>query len=256
MSIQFDFISKLQAPQIGLLWSIFRKKFPNTEQHSPVDPIIEHLGPPSPPKIQIEISNVPPVPQCWFLNEAGSEIIKVQPNRFTHNWRKISSEDVYPRYEHVRNQFLQELTEFCAFLNNEGLGELNPNQCEVTYVNYIEPNNIWDNHRQLGNVLTVWNQNYSDDFLSDAESVRIGAQHVIKTDEGEPIGRLRISAQSAYSVSNNDPVLVVDFTARGAPIKKDLEGVLAFMDKGREMIVRGFASITTIEMHKYWGRIR
>ena len=256
MSIQFDSLPDLKVPQIGLLWSKFRKCFPKTEQHPPLDPVIEKFGLPSQPTAQLEISNVPPVPRCWFLNEAGSELIQIQLDRFTHNWRKISQEDEYPRYAHIRNQFLEELTEFCSFLQAEQLGEFSPNQCEVSYINHIESSNIWSEHSQLSHVLAMWNPALSDEFLPKPESIRVATQHVFHNDDDTPIGRLHILAQPAFSASTNKPILVLSITARGAPEKKSIEGVLAFMDKGREMIVRGFTSVTTPDMHKFWRRIK
>jgi len=41
-------------------------------------------------------------------------------------------------------------------------------------------------------------------------------------------------------------------TARGAPDTPDLDGVLAWMDVGREWIVRGFADITSPSAHALW----
>ncbi len=256
ISIQFDPLPNLQAPQIGLLWSIFRERFPKTEQHSLLNPVVERFGPPSQPKTQLEISNVPPVPRCCFLNEAGSELIQVQLDRFTHNWRKIKLEDEYPRYARIREQFLEELTEFCTFLQDERLGEFKPNQCEISYINHIESSDIWGTHSQLGKVLAMWKPRYSDDFLSEPESIRIATQHVFNNHEDNPMGRLHISAQPAFSVSNNKPVFIISLTARGVPDEQNSKGVLAFMDKGREMIVRGFTSITTPAMHEFWGRTR
>ena len=256
ISIQFDPLPDFQVPQIGLLWSIFRERFPKTEQHSPLSPVIEKFGPPSQPKTQLEISNIPPAPRCWFLNEDGSELIQVQLDWFAHSWRKIKQEDPYPRYAHIRDQFLEELTEFRKFLQTEKLGEFRPNQCEITYINHIEPSNIWETHRQLEKVLAMWKPKYSDDFLSEPENIRVAAQHVFTTDDGNQTGRLHISVQPAFSVSNNEPIFVVSLTARGAPDEQSSQSVLTFIDKGREMIVRGFTSITTPEMHKLWGRTK
>ncbi len=256
LSVQFDPLPGLQTPQIGLLWSTFRERFPRTEQHPPLDPLIEKFEPPSQPSIRLEISNAPPAPRCWFLNEAGSELIQIQPDRFTHNWRKVDREDEYPRYEHVRRQFSEELADFCKFLQVEGLGSFRPNQCEISYINHIEPGDVWSTHGQLSQILTIWKHQYSDDFLSEPESIRTAVQHVFNDDGGDPLGRLHISTQPAFNVVENTPILVMNLTARGAPDRPTNEGVLSFLDRGREMIIRGFASITTPEMHKIWGRIR
>ena len=256
ISVQFDAITNLQVPQIGVFWSRIRDRFPTTEQHPPLESAIEKFGPPTPPKVQLSISQAPPLSRTWFLNEIGSELIQIQTDRFMHNWRKVEEGDSYPRYEHVRQQFSNGLRDFCDFLEEETLGEFRPNQCEISYINHIEINHIWSGHSELSNVLALWNPKCDDDFLSGLENVRVATQHLIVEGGSDPIGRLHISAQPAFRSTNNEPLLVLTLTARGAPVEPTSDDVLAFIDKGREAIVRGFASVTTPEMHKYWGRTR
>ena len=253
ISVQFDSLAQLQVAQIGLLWSKFRKRFPKTEQHAPLAPYIERFEHDPPPTIQLEISNAPPVPRCWFLNDAGSELIQVQLNRFTRNWRKVKIEDEYPRYDYVRSQFSEDLNGFCNFLKDENIGEFRPIQCEISYINNIEPTNIWDEHRDLSKVLAMWNPRNCGRLLSNLENVRVATQHVVNEIAGEPPARLHISTQPAFSSTDKQPLFVLTLTARGAPMEQTTEGVLAFIDKGREMIVRGFKSVTTSEMHDSWG---
>lgn len=253
ISIQFDSLPLLQAPQIGLLWSKFRSRFPQTEQHVPLDPYVEKFDQDSKQTIQLEFSNVPPVPRCWFLNEKGSELIQVQLNRFTRNWRKVNNEDEYPRYEYVRNQFAEDLMEFCQFLEDEDIGEFKPVQCEVSYINHIEQMGAWHNHSELGKVLAMWNPRDCDDLTPSLENIRVATRHIFRDGAGAPLARLHISTQPAYSSSNNQPVFVMNITARGAPFVQSIDGVLSFIDKGRELIVRGFKSVTTSEMHEAWG---
>lgn len=256
ISVQFDSLPGLQAPQVGLLWSSFRGRFPRTEQHSPLDPYIEKFEQPAQPTIQLEFSNVPPVPRCWFLNESGSELIQVQLNRFTRNWRKVNQEDEYPRYKYVRDQFEKDLAEFCDFLQKEKIGDFRPNQCEVSYINNIESTDNWNRHSQLDRVLAMWNPGHCEGLLSNLESARVATQHIIANESGDPKARLHISTQPAFSAVDNKPLFVMNITARGAPTEKSTEGVLDFIDAGREMIVRGFRSVTTSEMHTIWGLIR
>lgn len=253
ISIQFDSLPLLQAPQIGLLWSKFRSRFPQTEQHIPLDPYIEKFDQDSKQTIQLEFSNVPPVPRCWFLNEKGSELIQVQLNRFTRNWRKVNNEDEYPRYEYVRNQFAEDLIEFCQFLEDEDIGEFNPIQCEISYINHIEQMETWGNHSELEKVLAMWNPRDCDDLTPSLENIRVATRHIFRDGAGAPLARLHISTQPAYSSSNNQPVFVMNITARGTPSVQSIDGVLSFVDKGRELIVRGFKSATTSEMHEAWG---
>ena len=73
-------------------------------------------------------------------------------------------------------------------------------------------------------------------------------------DNGEPLGRLHVVEEPRIKLEDGSPLIRLTLTARGAPTKKDFGGVMAFFDIGREFIVRGFASITTAQMHRIWGR--
>lgn len=253
LSVQFQPIPGLQTPQIGLLWENYKDRFPRTEQHPPLDPVEERFGPPVSPSVKFELSTSPPLPRCWFLNEESTELIQIQQDRFVHNWRKANEKEEYPRYEHVRKQFEQELGMFCEFVGTEKLGEFLPNQCEVTYTNAISTEeNI--SHGLVGHVLTPISLNYSDNYLGEPENVRFAAQYIFSDDAGDPMGRLHISIKPAFKVSDGRPIFILNMTARGAPQGKEIKDILNFIDIGREWIVRGFASITTSDMHKHWRR--
>jgi uncharacterized protein (TIGR04255 family) len=204
--------------------------------------------------VRVQMLESPPAPRVWFLNEAGTELIQVQSDRFIHNWRKVGEGDTYPRYEYIRNTFRSELEAFQAILTREEIGEIVPNQCEVTYVNHIVSGSGWNSHGQLGNVLTVFQTAYSDDKLAEPEDVRLGLRFVLKDDHSEPIGRLHISAQPVYRRADHVPMIALTLTARGRPSGEKLDDVLRCLDVGRDSIVCAFASITTPEMHRIWGR--
>jgi len=256
LSVQFNKILGLRTAQMGLLWSAWKDRFPKTEEHPPLESAVECFdegpGPAQGPRIVI--SQAPPVPRCWFLNNSGTELLQVQQDRFVHNWRKVGEGGKYPRYERIREGFSKELNLFCEFLKREKLGELNPTQCEVTYVNHILCGSRFETHSQVERVVTVWRGEYSDTFLQKPEDVRFAARHVIPGEDGQPIGRLHISLQPAYRKTDKVPILVLTLTARGKPEGEGLEGVLAALDRGREWVVRGFASVTTPEMNEKWGR--
>jgi uncharacterized protein (TIGR04255 family) len=254
LSVQFEPLPGLQVPQIGLLWSVFRKDFPRTEQHPPLEPVIERFGPPAGIGIRFELSNTPPQPRCWFLKQDGTELIQVQQDRFIQNWRRRETNDPYPRYEYVRDQFSQNMRAFCVFLEQEKIGAFVPVQCEITYTNVIEPGDAWERHGQLGNVITPLVLKYSDRTLSEPESMQFAAQYQLPGNEG-PMGRLYVLAQPVFRGGDNRALILLNLTVRGVPAgNRILEDVLNFMNFGREQIVRAFASITTPEMHKLWRR--
>lgn len=258
LSVQFEALANLRTPQIGLLWQEFRDRFPVTEEHASLPAVFERFGvPPSQKGVaRLEMLNAPPVPRCWFLNQQGTELIQVQQDRFIHNWRRDGDKGVYPRYESVKATFENEVTRFRDFLSRNQMGNLSPNQCEVTYVNHIVSGEVWKDHSQLGEVLTVFAPRYSDDFRSLPEDGRLSVRYVIRSTADEPIGRLYVAVEPVFRSTDDSPMFALTLTARGRPVGDGIPGVLGFLEVGRRWIVRTFASITTTQMHAVWRRKR
>lgn len=259
LSVQFEPLTALRTPQLGLLWQKFRERFPKIEEHTPLDPMMERFGVSGPPKpsVQFQMMRRPPVPRCWFLNKPGTELIQIQQDRFAHNWRKTDERGVqveYARYKHIRASFRSEMDEFAEFVAQENLGVLQANQCEVTYVNHIAAGSGWEKHGELEKILPLFQARYTDEFLPELEEARVGGAYVIPGSDTKPLGRLRFSIDSAYRRASDKPIMVLNLVARGRPDGDGMDGVMRFLDIGHEWIVRGFAAMTTPEMHKIWGR--
>jgi len=256
LSVQYEPLSQLRTPHLGLFWESIRDHFPVIQEQPPLAPVIEVMGLPPDQEggMRVELLKVPPVPRCWFMSKDGSELLQVQQDRFISNWRKTAREMDYPRYEHVRDMFFENFRLYEEFVNKEKLGDIIPNQCEVTYVNHIPAGETWTNPGQLGKVFTVWTPTYSDEFLSDPEDVKFAIRYAIPGEaQGSVIGRLHISLEPKYS-ADGSLMFVMILTARGLPGAPNAEGVQQFFDLGRKWIVRGFTSITTQQLHEFWGR--
>ncbi|MBM4128312.1 MAG: TIGR04255 family protein [Nitrospira sp.] len=256
LSVQFDTLANLRTPQIGVLWQEFRDRFPKTEEHPPLESAIERFGVSPTPKgvARFQLLSTPPAPRCWFLNEEGTELVQVQHDRFVHNWRKVGDNDTYPRYDHVRATFESELKRFSEVLLRQELGELHPNQCEITYVNHIVSGEGWTTHGQLGDIVNLFSLHYTDAFHPEPEDCRLAARFVIPNRSGEPVGRLHVAIEPVYRTSDDAPMFALTLTARGRPLSYGLSGVLEVLDLGREWIVRTFATMTTPKMHALWRR--
>ncbi|RPI87569.1 MAG: TIGR04255 family protein [Planctomycetaceae bacterium] len=256
LSLQFETLEGLRTPQIGLVWAQFRDRFPLTEEHTPLDAIVERFGVPraGTAEMRLQMLESPPVPRVWFLQPGGAELIQVQPDRFVHNWRKLGGTEHYPRYPRIREAFFAELQKFQAILESERIGPIVPTQCEVTYVNSIVAGEGWHSHSELGKVLTVFSAASSDTALAELEDAKVSLRFVLRNERQEPVGRLHISAVPAYAPIDLAPQIVLTLTARARPAGETLGDVLACLDLGRSAIVRAFASITTPEMHRIWRR--
>ena len=257
LGVQFEPLENLHIPRIGLLWQRFRDQLPIVEQQPPIAPIIERVGARAPlQRPGFEILQRPPLPRCWFLDRAGTELLQIQQDRLIWNWRKTSDSAPYPRYEDgVRPRFVEYLDKFLDFLKDEEMGDFRPNQCEVTYVNHIVSGEGWSTHSEIDKVFVGWNSAYKEHALLDLENIQFNCRHIIYDEAHKFLGRLHVNVEPVFELSGDKPMFVLSYTARGMPLSPDRDGVLGFLDLGRQRIVETFDNATTPEMHRIWRRI-
>ena len=252
LSLQFEPLQEFSLVHVGLLWHKFRHTFPLIEERTPLDAARETFEVPSPRHEEVPIEGRPPLPRVCFLNESKTELIQIQADRFIHSWRragKISTH--YPRYERIRTNFRHEVWEFQELLTDEKLGKVGVEQCEITYVNHIEPCEAWHSHGQIEGVLRTWTAQPRS-FLPETEDGSVQQRFVIRNDSNRPLGRLHVSLAPGWK-EDESPIFVLTLTARGSPLDKGINGAFDFFDLGREWIVKGFLDLTTTDMHRAWG---
>jgi uncharacterized protein (TIGR04255 family) len=252
LAIQFDPISALTTAHLGALWTLFRDHFPDLSVQAPRQPSFEDLGPQRPPtpSIQLQLPHGPA--RVWFTTSSGGELIQVQPDRFVFNWKATESDHSYPRYKQVRASFERHLKTFLRFLEEHRFPSPEPNQCEVSYVNHVWSGDGWETFDQLGVVIPSWEHRTSDGYLPAPEDIRVSVKY--RLPPSAPLGRLHINVEPHYRISDAKRLFHIRLTARGAPLRSDVEGAFAFLDIGHEWIVRGFTSFTSSAMHSVWER--
>jgi uncharacterized protein (TIGR04255 family) len=194
------------------------------------------------------------MPRYWFEKRGTPDLLQLQQDRVIHNWRKQEGDGVYPRYETLRERFRSEVKEFVAFLEDEKIGELRPNQCEVTYTNIIELSDSDGLHDRLKGITPLWTGQFSETSAADLENAIVQLRFKL-TDSDRPVGRVYVSFQPA--ILRTDPsqeVIKLDITARGRPKHETCESAFEFFDFGRRAVVKTFAAVTTPSMHSVWGR--
>jgi uncharacterized protein (TIGR04255 family) len=256
LSIQFGQLPGFRTVHAGLLWSELRAQYPRVSEQPPVSPVYETFGSPAAPGfhgIQFEQLLGVPALRVWFEEENGEHLLQIQPDRLICNWRKQKSSSTYPRYEVLRERFLLN-TEFVKqFLEREQLGQITPNQCEVTYINTIQIPDVKDPHQRLKDVTPLWSGRPTSRTLPRCENAGIQARYVLSM-AGKPYGRLYVNFTPGVLAPENTPVIRLELTARGKPSGNTIEDAFALLDEERRVIVEGFAAVTTTKMHKIWGR--
>lgn len=263
LGAQFKPLSPLGIPQLGLLWGHFRDRFPKVEHQPPLPHEIERRGVRFQRPIDIRVlePNAVLVPRLWMIRESGTELLQVQQDRFVRNWRRYQDGGVrYPEYvEHLRPKFIEDMDEFRAFVEAEHLGELAFDQCDLTYVNHIEPSGVWESHAEVAKVFPGLAPGGGVSPRRPLDAIGVRTQYELVGESGNFVGRLHIQLDSATTSPVAErpeplPLFVLQLTARGSPIGQGLDGVMAFLDFGHDAIVTTFANITSDAMHRAWGR--
>ena len=265
LSVQFAELEKFKTVQAGLLWnSVFKNKYHQISEHPRIESSFEVIGKNLTQKTNLEIAirNTPEVPRLWFISSENKELVQIQPDRFIHNWRKIGEGENYPRYEQIRKKFFSELRLIRKFSKEENLGKIQPNQCEITYVNHIDTigkeSKFWDS---LHEVFNFWKKTSKSPImengtiLNSIEDTIIKFRQPIISETGDFLGRLFISIEPAIT-PDKKKILRFVLTVKGPSEKKTLIGLGEFFDLGREIIVRNFTHLTTDKMHKIWKRTK
>ena len=256
LGLQFPPVPGLSAAHLALFWGGIRDRYPVAQEQAPLDPAEE---PESPllgqPGIRVEMMSMPGPARLWFLTSDGSELVQIQADRFIRNWRRLSPDVQYPRYEPLRESFVADFEAFANFLASERMPAVAPSLCEVTYINHIaaDVGNVFHGHDDVARVV---NWGVCAVGLPPLEDFRASQRHVLRDPDGTFRGRLYIGLEPVRRVSDGVAAFALTLTARGAPKEPTFGAALELLDRGRREIVEAFAAVTTPQMHELWKRRR
>jgi uncharacterized protein (TIGR04255 family) len=192
-----------------------------------------------------------PAGRMQIKNANSDRMIQVQNTRLHLNWLKKTGQS-YPRYETVRGEFAAVLEKFRQFVAREKLGDFRPNQWEVTYVNQIPQETVWETptdwgfFRPLGSVPTIERVIEGESFSGEWHFVIPGKR-----------GRLHAEWQHGKASAEQKEGSERDFvrltlTARGEISQGDPAAILEGLDLGRSTIVRSFRNLMSDEANHAW----
>jgi uncharacterized protein (TIGR04255 family) len=241
--ILFDPIETLLTPHIGILWQKFQPDYPFCSDVAPLAPKVEVFNESIETQqirlADIRLTDVPPLPRVWFIKSDQTTLIQVQRDRFIHNWRKVSPENEYLRYETLINVFQDHLSCFDSFLNEAGLGEIKPQQYELTYINQIPQGQGWKTLEEIGDIFPdfAWRAN-TQRFLTNPKNTSVTTTF----DLPDEIGRLY--AVINHVMSDTGPTLSFEITVRGIGNYKSREAMRDWFDIAHDWVGKAFADLT------------
>jgi uncharacterized protein (TIGR04255 family) len=259
LALQFD-RPAVDVEVLGLLAGRLKPEFPVQQQVPPLPPMEEPTGP-AQPQFQVQLGAPPTFPRTWFSGPDGHQLVQVQSDRFALNWRRLGGEVPYPRYTFLHDLLTKLLAELREALDATGTDTPAVNFCELLYINEIvvpgvEPG---QRHPDLSQIIRFVEPIAGPTFLPEAEDAQLQARWRMPAEAlpvGAEIGRLYVAITPGLRPDTQLPIYLMHVTARIVPpLGCDLGAALDVLDVGHEWIVRGFADLTTDEMHKLW-RIR
>ena len=246
LSLGFQELHGLMRDQLDRLRDEkFRDRYPRQEEMGPFAPMIETED-----GELVAVPSAAPLTNIrrWFLSNSGHELVQAQRNWFARNWRLAgrgvtgSDPPHYPGYEALRDGFISELGLFARFAEENGLGELSPLQCEISYVSHLPAGGAWRSPGELGRALRIFAPR-PEGLLADAEAMRIISQYVIPGEDGGRRGRLYARAETASSEEGH--VVALTLFARAAVVSQ--AAAAEFMDLGHQWITRAYREYLTPE---------
>ena len=247
--ILFKDLEKLLAPYVGILWEKFRDDYPNVQEVSPLAPIAESFDGTKQTEYEYQIS--PSLPRIWFIHKEKKGIIQIQRDRFLYNWRKVSESDAYPRYPFVMQKFKDSLSFFTQFLEQNNIGNIQPKQYELSYINHIPFGEGFNDLSDINNVFPdfIWKNN-RERFLPSPEGINWRTSFLLPDKQG----RLHVVIRDAVRKSDGRPIFILELTVRGGADIPYNE-MTKWFDMAREWIVRGFSDLTQEKFQKeIWRR--
>ncbi len=256
LGVQFEPLPGFRNAHLGAFWKRLGEEWPHVSDAAPIGLQFErfddaeawgevglHLKLTQDPSVRVQIRNA-----------ARDRMIQVQNGRLHYNWVGANGGG-YPRYHAVRPEFDGVLDAFRRFLAEESLGEIRPNQWEITYVNHVPKGSVWNDPADWARLFR------SPIFLPASAKVASlesfgGEWHY----EIQPRrGRLHVQVQHARLATAGGPeVLRLTLTARG-PVQEGEEagrGLDEGLNLGRATIVKAFKELTSDEAHCFWGLCR
>jgi uncharacterized protein (TIGR04255 family) len=248
LGLQFDPLPKMRNAHLGAFWKTLPAEWDAVTDAPSLEPQLESFT--DAPnwgvlrfKVTQDLAN-----RLQIRNRNGDSMIQVQNGRVHVNWLG-HGKSAYPRYEQVRKTFDHSLEQFTRFARQEGLGEIRPNQWEVTYINRIPKGTVWHSpddwrfFRPLGAPVrspSVQLESFGGEWHYEIADHR---------------GRLHVQFQHLrQSDALPEEAVVINLTARGGvDVSGNGNSWASGLDLGHEVIVTSFRNFMSDSANNFWG---
>ena len=249
LSVQFPPQDQLIGPRLPQMLGEWYETHPGITTAPPYEMPAEHeslyAGQPGLGSPRIEIAGPGAESRYWFSSGDEVYVIQVQRSFLALNWRRRTEE--YVRFDELRKRFLDVAGTVMKNLEAHG-GTLVPNRAELSYINMVQPNDVWAKANDLHKLIDInfWDRDVYEQFaLQYSKSLHRN---------GQWIGRSHVVVQPIYSWLTQEPSLYVNLTARSGLLEiPNFEASIDFLDYAHDSINHTFLSMLRPEATTFWG---
>ena len=252
LSIQFAALPGFTAAHGGCFWqSSLAAEWPNAKlaEAPRIEDEFEVFGTkPNFRSLGLEFRPID-TSRTQITNGDEDRMIQVQDSRFIYNWRKRGGS--YPRYSAIKpelNRLYARFVDYLQCVTSPKFPTPKPNQWEITYINHIPKNGIWNKALDWPEILPgLYIPTAEPHGAAELESLAGMWRYRLSDNRG----RLHISLQHGQTAEKVE-VMVLQLTARGpVDLDRDLSVDNGF-DLGHDAIVGTFRGITSAAAHAEW----
>lgn len=254
LGVQFAPLTKMSAGHYGLLWAMLGKEewlLPGDA--SPIQDQFELFDRPrwsAYRELGIRLEPGHPIGRFTLRHKDGDRLLQVQPTRFHLNWRK--REGFKPSYKSLINYFEEAFSQFREFVVSSGIGELRPNQWELTYVDSFPHEVYWNSPADWANFLPgLFGR------LADTDSLGLSLEHRAAEWSFEirpKAARVHITARPGKWTEDPRDSLILTTTARGPLRFGTPEEIRTGFDLGHDKAVSMFLSVVSEDAISKWQK--
>lgn len=164
--------------------------------------------------------------------------------RFAVTWPRLPNTG-FPSYQEMWPEFRGAFDRLQQSAIDGGATAPLVDECELSYLNAITPEEQWSRHMPLEHFLVQWfSQNPYDTFLPSPDEVLTDTRFRIRDGKGRAMGTLSVNVHSLAG-EGGVPMMAATISAHGRVHARKLDGAEAFFHTAFDWIVRGFASLAS-----------
>ncbi|MCA3556109.1 TIGR04255 family protein [Aestuariivirga sp.] len=245
LSVQFRQKPNFVGAHAGLFWERIKAPYAVAQEHPRLGPIDEVFGTNQMSTIQFHAGFSGN--RHWFLTNDGSSLVQLQKDRLALNWRRLTTNDVYPRFEALSQEFDRLFELLDGFFVELHMDQCEVNMCEVTYINQW----FFESGEKFSDAVRDWLTLAPSHSASlEMETASIAARYLVSLDGGTPIGRLYVNV-SPISSNTGAQGVNLEITCRVRPTAAERQHVHG-LALAHEKAVTTFQEITSDEAQQKW----